>query len=114
MLYKTWSLRWLNQLNIGLPVRAKRQNGGRNSPKALRVPFPLQMGLIFAGRGRVISGRLANRFGSLFATNTKLLLGVIGPVSAPNEYLNTVFDDVVSLCGSCRNNALPRSLREKL
>ena len=39
---------------------------------------------------------------------------VIGPISALNDYLNTVFDDVVSLCRSCRNNALPQSLREKL
>ena len=31
-----------------------------------------------------------------------------------NDYLNAVFDDVVSLCGSCRNNALPPSLQEKL
>jgi len=40
--------------------------------------------------GQVISGRLANRFGSRFGTNTKLLLGVIGPISTPNDYLNTV------------------------
>ena len=39
---------------------------------------------------------------------------VIGPISTLNDYLNTVFDDVVSLCRSCRNNALPQSLREKL
>ena len=32
---------------------------------------------------------------------------VIGPISTLNDYLNTVFDDVVSLCRSCRNNALP-------
>ena len=31
-----------------------------------------------------------------------------------NDYLNTVFDDVISLCGSCRNNTLPRSPLEKL
>ena len=47
-------------------------------------------------------------------TNTKLLQGVIGPVSTPNDSLNTVFNDVVSLCESCRNNALPRSPWEKL
>ena len=32
----------------------------------------------------------------------------------PNDYLSTVFDDVVSLGGSCRNNFLPPSSREKL
>ena len=72
------------------------------------------MGPIFGGRGRVISGRLANRFGSPFGTNTKLLRGVIGSVSTPNDYLNTVFDDVVSLPGSCGNYALSRSPRVKL
>ena len=52
---------------------------------------PASMGPISAGRGRVISGRLANRFGSRFNTNTKLLRGVIGPISAPHDYRNTVF-----------------------
>ena len=33
-----------------------------------------------AGRGRIISGLLANWFGSRFGTNAKLLRGVIGPV----------------------------------
>ena len=45
---------------------------------------------------------------------TKLLGGVIGSISRPNDYLNTVFDDVVSLPGNCENNALSRSPREKL
>ena len=31
-----------------------------------------------------------------------------------NDYLGTVFDDVVSLRGSCRNNFLPQFPREKL
>ena len=62
------------------------------------------------GEGTGHAGRLANRFG----TNTKLLRGVIGPIATPNDYLNTVFDDVISLCWSCRYNARPRSPREKL
>ena len=92
---------------IGLPVRAtfnqeypsiyveERQNGERNSQRVLRIPpppsAPASMGAISAGRGRVTSGRLANRFGSRFNTNTKLLRGVIGPISAPHDYRNTVF-----------------------
>ena len=79
-------------------------------PEGFACPISPSMGPIFAGRGRVISSRRANKaFGSRFGTNTKLLRGVFGPISMPNDYLNTVFDDVVSLCGSCRNNALPRS-----
>ena len=38
---------------------------------------------------------------------------VVDPISTLNEYLNTVFDDVVILGRSCRNNALPRSPRQK-
>ena len=61
------------------------------------------MGPIFAGRGWVISGLLADRFGSRFGTKTNLLRGVIGPIFTRNDYLNTVIDNVVSLRGSCRN-----------
>ena len=57
------------------------------------------MELIFAGRP-VISGRLANRNGSRIGANKKKLRGVIAPTSTPNDYLDTVVDDVVSLRGS--------------
>ena len=81
-------------------------------PEGLACPTPPSIGPIFAERGRVISGRLVNRFGSRFGTNTELLRGVVHPISTPNDYRNTVFDDVISLSGSYRNNALPRSPRE--
>ena len=69
---------------------------------------------IFAGRRRVISGRLAARtdLEVRFGTNTKSLRGVICPISTPIDYLKTVFGDIVSLCRSCRNNALPGSHRK--
>ena len=51
---------------------------------------------------------------SRYGTNTKFLREVIGPISASNDYRIKVFDNVVYLCGSCRNDALPRSPREKL
>ena len=69
--------------------------------QALCVPFPLQWGPIFAGRGQVISGHLVKRLGSQFGTNTKLLFGINGPISTWNDYLNTVFVDALSLRGSC-------------
>jgi len=69
---------------VGLPVTLqlwngafaveKGQNGGRLTQCA--CPTLLSMRPIFAGRGPVISGRLSNRFGSRFGTNTKLLRGV--------------------------------------
>ena len=74
-------------------------------------------------RGRYVSHSLFNRadscgegtgISSRFGTSTKLFRGVIGPISTPNDSLNAVFDDIISLCGSYRNNALPRSPREKL
>ena len=79
----------------------------------MRVPFPFN-GANFCGEGQVISGRMANRLGSRFRTNTKLLRGVIGPISTPNDYLYTEVDEVVGLRGSSRGKALPRSPREKL
>ena len=69
---------------------------------------------IFARRRRVISARLKNRFGFRLGTNTDLFRDVVGPITMPNNYLNKIFDDVISLCWSCRNNARPRSPREKL
>ena len=41
---------------IRLAMSKKIQNSGRNSQETARFPFPF-----FAGRGRVISERLANR-----------------------------------------------------
>ena len=69
------------------------------------------MGPMFAGRERVISGRLADTLASRFGKNIKLLRGVIGLRSIPNDYLYAVFDDVISLCGSRSNNTLPWSPR---
>ena len=80
--------------------------------RALGVPCQLEWGR-FCGEGTFISGRLENRLESRFGTNTKLLRGVFGPISTPNDYPNLVFNDVISLCGSCRNS-LQWSLREKL
>ena len=88
---------------------SKKTKWRKELPEGFACLIPPSMRPIFAGRGRVISVRRANTFGSRFGTNTKLLRGVFGPTSMPNDYLNTVFDDVVSLCGSCRDNALPRS-----
>ena len=83
-------------------------------PEGFACPIPSINGADFVGRERVISGNPANRFGSGFGSSTKLLHEVINPISVPNGYLNTVFDDVVSLCGSCRKNALPWSPQENL
>ena len=105
---------------IGLLCRKKDKMAdvsprGRAFPgQPLPPPPPTSMGADFYGEGKGHTFGLANRFGTRFGTNTKLSHGVIRPISTPNDYLNKVFDDLVSLCGSCRNNALPRSAREKL
>ena len=83
-------------------------------PEGFACPIPPSMGPILVGRRRVIPNHLANRFGSWFGTNRKLLCGVIGPISTTNDYLNTAYNDVVCLCGSCRNNALSRSPQAKI
>ena len=98
-----------------LPSMSKKYKMADVTPRRLSVSHFFFNGPIFGGRGRVISCCLANRFGSPFGTNTKLLRGVIGSIFTLNDYPNTVFNEVVSqLPGSCENNALSRSPREKL
>ena len=93
-------------------LRRKKTKWWTAQPEGLACSTPPSIGPIFAETEQVISGRLANRFGSRFGTNTELLRGVVHPISTPNDYRNTVFDDVISLSGSYRNNALQRSPRE--
>ena len=104
------------QLWIGLSQSKKKKQNKKadGSPRRRYVSHSLFNRADFCGEGTGISGGLTNRFGSRFGTNTKLFRGVIGPISTPNDYLHAVFDDIISLCGSCRNNALPRPPREKL
>ena len=59
------------------------------TPQRLCVSHSPWMGPISAGRGWVISSRLAKRFGSRYGTNAKSLRGFIGPISTPNDYLTT-------------------------
>ena len=73
-------------------------------PQGIECPTPPSAGDDFCWKGTAISGRLADRFGSRFGTNTKSLRGDIGPISTTNGYLNVGFDVVISLCGSCRNS----------
>ena len=75
-----------------------------NAPRRLCKYHPHLNGADFCGEGTiiVISGLLVDRFGSWFGMNKKLLHGVMCPISTPNDYLNTVFDDAVSLHGSCK------------
>ena len=69
---------------------------------SMRAPF-LKGG---GGSFNVVCGR------SRFRTNTKLLRGVISLISKLNDYLNTrKFNDVVSQCWSCKNDALLREGR---
>ena len=106
----------LSEIFIGLPVAPNSGMGflylkttkwRTAHPEGVTCPTPTSMGPISAGRGRVISGRLANRFGSRFGTNTKLLPGVIGPISAPSDYLSTVFDDVILACAGAAETMPP-------
>ena len=104
--------------NYGLAfLRQKKRTNKKadGSPRRRYVSHSLFNRADFCGEGTGISGRLTNRFGSRFGTSTKLFRGVIGPISTPSDYLNAVFNDIISLCGSWKkNNALPQSPREKL
>ena len=70
-------MEYLSEIFIGLPVAPNSGMGclylkttkwRTAHPEGVTCPTPTSMGPISAGRGRVISGRLANRFGSRFAT----------------------------------------------
>ena len=109
-------MEYLSEIFIGLPVGPNSGMGflylkttkwRTAHPEGVTCPTPTSMGPISAGRGRVISGRLANKFGSRFGTNTKLLPGVIGPISAPSDYLSTVFDDVILACAGAAETMPP-------
>ena len=104
------------EIRSNIPSMSKKGKTADGSPRRLCVLYPPFNGAYFAVRGRVISGCLANRFENFPISNEhKILAWSYWPyISTPNDYLNTVFDDAVSLRGSWRNNALPRSPREKL
>ena len=74
----------------------KRQNGGRNSPKALRVPFPLN-GADFCGEGTGHFRSSSEKIWNSIWKDAKSLRGVIGPISTPNDYLTTVLNDACQL-----------------
>ena len=93
------------QLRNHLPSMSKKDKMTAGTPRRDLPPT----GPSFAGRGRVISGGLANQLGRRFEANKKLVRGVIGPISTSNDYLNTIFVKLVSLWGSFGNHALPRS-----
>ena len=93
-------------LIIGLPVSAtpnqemscicvkNRQNGGWSSKKTLHVP-PSLHGADSCAERKVI-------WRTDLEVDLELLRGVIGPIFTLNDYLNTVFDNVVGLRGSCK------------
>ena len=83
-----------------------RQNGWRNTLRALRVPFPLQWGRFLRGGDgeqiwKSVLKRTQNYCVDLLALYLRQMLIKI-------HYSNKV----VNLRGSCRNNALPRPHRK--
>ena len=81
-----------------LPSMSKKDKVADGTPRrALYVPFPLLWGRFLWGG--------EESFKVVWRTSS----GVIGPISTSNDYLNTIFVKLVSLWGSFRNHALPRS-----
>ena len=77
---KFWGAKKVYNGRCASGVCLKKTKWGMELPEGFACPIPPSMGQFFAGRGRVISGLLANWFGSRFGTNTKLLRVVIGPI----------------------------------
>ena len=81
-----------HRMEVASSVQQKDKMADRTT-RRLCVSHSFSMAPRSAERGRVISGHLANTFGSRLGTNSKLLHGVnIKPISTPNDYLNTVFE----------------------
>lgn len=61
-------------------------------------------GPIFSGKGTGHFSSSGEQIRSWYRINNKLFRGVVGPVSVPNDYLNALFNDVIILWESYRNN----------
>ena len=95
----------------------KRQNSGWISQKVLCVPFPLQ-------RGRLLRGEAGQRTGHFRSSGEQIWKSIWNEHKTIAwrywPYIVTVWLSRYSMrwwwwwCGSCRNNAFPLSLREKL
>ena len=84
-------------LFIGLPLRATPNHEMRSSILSMSKKDKMANGFFQkallvlshshfnAGRGWVVSGRLVNRFGSRFGTNTKLLRGLLALYLRPAD-----------------------------
>ena len=80
---------------MGRNCDKKRQNGGWISQKALRVQLRLN-GADICGEGTGHFRSSGEQKWKLNWSEQKKLRGVIAPISTPNDYLETVVDDVVS------------------
>ena len=112
---------------FGLPVRAManqkmeatltlqhKEKMVDGTPRRLCISYSSFTGSNFCSKGTGDFRLSGKQIWKSIWTNTELLQKVIGPISTPNDYLNTVFNDIVSLCESCRNSATSGSPREKL
>ena len=108
-----------NYLIIGLPVAPQLWNGLSPSKKDKMVDGSTRGPCVFhspvnrvdfcrEGTGHFRSSG-EQIWKSIWNEHRIILRRVIRPISTPNDRRNTVFYNVISLSGSCRNNALPRS-----
>ena len=80
-----------HRMEAASSVQQKDKMADRTT-RRLCVSHSFSMAPTSAERGRVISGHLANRFGSRLGTNSKLLHGVnIKPISTPIQYTKSIF-----------------------
>ena len=102
-----------HRMEAASSVQQKDKMADRTT-RRLCVSHSFSMAPTSAERERVISGHLANRFGSRLGTNSKLLHGVnIKPISTPNNYLNTVFESRYQLVRELQKQCHPTIPKEK-
>ena len=100
--------------NVATLTLQHKEKMVEETPRRLCISYSSFVGSNFCSKGTGHFRLSGKQIWKSIWTNTKLLQGVIGPISAPNYYLNTVFNDFVSLCKSYRNSATPGSPWEKL
>ena len=86
------------QLWNGFSPSKKRQNSSRYIQKALRVSIPLQQSRFLGGGDRSFQVVWATDLEIDLERTQNYFVKLLRPISTPNDYLNAIVDDVISLC----------------
>ena len=93
---------------------SKKDKMGDGTPRRLCMSHSPFNGAVFRRKGTGYFRSFSKLVWKSIWNEHKIIACSYWPYMTPNDYLSIVFHLAVSLHGSCRNNALPWSAREKL